>query len=122
MRRTHVANPPSAPAHRALHDSVSRVPRGDGVPALPSSALSGVWRQLAGTRPHSELMRGRFVRPGGSTPQKWPCESGRQERETRDWHEPASRQNHSHSVMDCQEKNALDELVVERLPSRLIEG
>jgi hypothetical protein len=90
MHRSDAASPPSAPAHRAVRDSEFRVPRADAVPALPSSAPSGAWRQQAGTRPHSESMRGRSVRPGGSTPRKWPCESGRQEHGTRDWHWPAS--------------------------------
>src|ERR1700680_4138544 len=35
-------------------------------------------------------MRGRSVRPAGSTPRRWPCESGRQEHGRRDWHWPAS--------------------------------
>jgi hypothetical protein len=79
MHCSDTASPPSAPAHRAARDSEFRVPRGDAVPALPSSAPSGAWRQQAGTRPQSESRRGRSVRPARSTPRKWPCASGRQE-------------------------------------------
>ena len=68
MYRSDVASPPSAPAHQAVRDSEFRVPHSDAVPALPSSALSAAWRQQAGTRQHSESMRGRSVRPAGSTP------------------------------------------------------
>jgi hypothetical protein len=85
-----------------VRDSEFRVPRGDVVPALPSSALLDASIRQAETRRHSESMRGLSVRPAGSAPRKWTCASDRQEPGTRDWHWPMSQENHNHMVMCCQ--------------------